>query len=146
MYIKTTILFFIFTLFSLPVSAEQCEPTPHRTTGTHYKPVTIEKINVGKGVFVRGQVLSAFDCKPVSNATIAHWQGGEKGRYEDYLYAYMFADEHGHYEFETEWPNMATPHIHFIITADGFSTLETQWIGRERQAEIKFGLLYFFHN
>lgn len=123
------------------VSAENCKPTPHRTTGTHYKPVTEQIINVSKGVIVRGQVLSAPNCKPVANAKIAHWQAGEKGRYVDELRAYMFTDEQGRFEFQTEWPNMPSPHIHFIVTADGHETLETQWIGSKRQTEINFDMV-----
>ena len=133
-------LFFVM-LSPINAIAENCEPTQHRTTGTHYKPVTVEKVNVSKGVIVRGRVLSEIGCKPISNAKIAHWQGSEKGRYEDYLYAYMFTDEKGSYEFETEWPNMPTPHIHFIVTAKGYKTLETQWIGSERQNLIVFDMV-----
>ena len=121
--------------------ADKCEPTPHRTTGNHYKPVTEQKINVSKGVIVRGRILAAPNCTPVPNAKIAHWQGGEQGRYENHLYAYMFADEEGRYEFETEWPNMSIPHIHFIVTSDGYQVLETQWVGNERQKEINFDMV-----
>ena len=134
-------VFVILFLTPLGLHAEKCEPTPHRSTGTHYKPVTEEKVNISKGVIVRGQILAASDCTPVANAKIAHWQGGEEGRYRDYLYAYMFSDENGKYEFETEWPNMPTPHIHFIVTADGYNELETQWIGSERQKEINFDMV-----
>lgn len=141
MYSIKSIALLIIMMVPLSVSAENCEPTPHRTTGTHYKPVTEQKINVGKGVVVRGQVLGAPDCEPVANAKIAHWQGGEKGRYVDELRAYMFTDEQGHFEFQTEWPNMPSPHIHFIVTADGYEILETQWIGSERQTEINFDMV-----
>ena len=134
-------VFVILFLTPLGLHAEKCEPTPHRSTGTHYKPATEEKVNISKGVIVRGQILAAPYCTPVANAKIAHWQGGEEGRYRDYLYAYMFSDENGKYEFETEWPNMPTPHIHFIITADGYNELETQWIGSERQKEINFDMV-----
>ena len=121
--------------------AEPCEPTPHRTTGTHYKPVTEQKVNVSKGVIVRGRILAAPDCQPIANAKVAHWQGGEQGQYTDALRAFMYADEQGYFQFETEWPNMPIPHIHFIITADGYQKLETQWIGDERQTEIEFDMV-----
>ena len=133
----------LMTLLITPLGllAENCPPTPNRSTGTHYKPVTEKKVNISKGVSVRGQILSATDCTPIANAKIAHWQGGEEGRYRDYLRAYMFSDEQGYFEFETEWPNMSTPHIHFIVTADGFNKLETQWIGPTRQKEINFDMV-----
>ena len=65
----------------------------------------------------------------------------KNGRYQDRLRAYMFTDEQGRFEFETEWPNMPTPHIHFIVTAEGYEILETQWIGDERQTQIEFDMV-----
>jgi len=136
-------IFASIILFSLSThgNAAECIPTPHRTTGTHYKPVTMEKTDVSKGVIVKGQVLAAPDCKPVANAKVAHWQAGEQGRYTDRLRAYLFTDSSGRYQFETEWPNMHTPHIHFIVTADGYNTLETQWIGDERLKQLVFNMV-----
>ena len=137
---KIIIGIFLFA-FSAHAIAADCTPTPHRTTGTHYKPVTMERTDVSKGVVVKGQIFSAPDCKPVVNAKVAHWQAGEQGRYLDRLRAYLFTDASGRYRFETEWPNMQTPHIHFIVTADRYNTLETQWVGDERQKEIVFNMV-----
>ncbi len=130
-------------LCTLPLAAlaADCTPTPHRTTGTHYKPVTEQKGNVSTGILVRGRILAAPDCTPVANARVAHWQAGENGRYVDRLRAYLYSDANGRYEFETEWPNLFTPHIHFIVTADGYDILETQWIGRERANRIEFDMV-----
>ena len=119
----------------------ECMPTPHRTTGTHYEPVTVEKTNIGKGLMVSGRILSSADCKPIANARVAHWQAGENGRYTDKLRAFLYSDTDGRYQFETEWPNLNPPHIHFIITAEGFETLETQWRGNERLTHIKFDMV-----
>ncbi len=77
----------------------------------------------------------------MANAKIAHWQAGESGEYTDALRAYMFSDAQGRYTFETEWPNMAFPHIHFIVTADGHRVLETQWVGSQRQTSINFDMV-----
>ncbi len=90
------------------------------------------------GVIVRGRILAAPDCTPVANARVAHWQADENGRYVDGLRAYLFSDASGKYEFETEWPNLFTPHIHFIVMAEGHEVLETQWIGDERTNLIVF--------
>ena len=121
--------------------ADTCIPTPHRTTGTHYEPVTTQKINISKGVVVRGKVLGMPDCKPVTSAKLAHCQAGEDGRYSDRLRAYMYTDSDGQYTFETEWPNISPPHIHYIVTAEGYETLETQWVGSNRQAVIEFTIV-----
>ena len=121
--------------------ANDCIPTPHRTTGTHYEPVTTQKTNVGQGLVVSGQVLATPECTPVANAKVAHWQAGENGRYSDTLRAYLFTDDQGRFQFETEWPNLNPPHIHFIVTAPGHEVLETQWIGDTRQKKIDFKMV-----
>ena len=140
MRILLSVLLLILLLPTHAFAEGDCEPTLHRTTGTHYKPVTVEKVNVSTGITVKGQILD-WDCQPIPNAKISHWQGGESGRYEDRLYAYMYADAEGKYEFESEWPNLPTPHIHFIIEADGYDVLETQWRGRERLEVIEFNMV-----
>jgi len=119
----------------------ECIPTPHRTTGTHYKPVTVQKVDVSQGIVVSGRVLAAPDCTPVPAAKVAHWQAGEQGKYVDRLRAYLFSDKNGHYRFQTEWPNLASPHIHFIVTAAGYETLETQWRGHARVNIIEFDIV-----
>ena len=121
--------------------AAECAPTPHRTTGTHYKPVTEQKENVSSGLVVRGRILAAPDCSPVANAKVAHWQAGKEGEYVDRLRAYMFADKNGYFEFETEWPNLAVPHIHFIVTTEGYHGLETQWVGFRRTELVEFDMV-----
>jgi len=119
-------------VLAAPVLADNCVPTLHRTTGTHYEPVTVQKTDIGKGVIVRGQVLTAPECKPLAGAKVAHWQAGEDSGYSDRLRAYLFSDADGRFKFETEWPNLQPPHIHFIVTAEAYDTLETQWLGDER--------------
>ena len=134
----------ILTLVLTPattVIANTCEPTPHRTTGTHYEPVTQSKVNISQGVVVMGKILQSPDCEPVGGAKIAHWQADENGEYVDRLRAYLYSDENGHYQFETEWPNLSIPHIHFIVTKDGYEVLETQWVGSQKTELIEFNLI-----
>ena len=121
--------------------AADCLPTPHRTTGTHYEPVTEQRGDLGTGVRVHGRILGAPDCAPVPDARIAHWQAGEDGRYADRLRAYLYSDAQGRYAFGTEWPALRPPHIHFIVTAEGYEVLETQWIGDERTDRIEFDMV-----
>ena len=120
--------------------AQNCSPTPHRTTGTHYKPVTEHKLNISSGVTVTGRILEALTCKPVSNARVAHWQAGSDGHYQDRLRAYLITNAKGEYTFETEWPALSVPHIHFIITTDGYDQLETQWRGTTKTGQIQFDM------
>lgn len=140
MYCKTLLLIATITAITMPAQARECIPTAHRTTGTHYEPVTEQKVNVSKGVLIQGQVLNAA-CQPVANAKVAHWQAGENGRYSDKLRAYLFTDKNGYYQFETEWPNLNPPHIHFIVSAQGYEVLETQWIGHTPIKNIQFDMV-----
>jgi len=134
-------IFLSLLCVSMTASAFDCIPTAHRTTGTHYKPVTEAKLDVSKGVIVSGKVLVAPDCTPLANARVAHWQAGEDGTYQDRLRAYLLTDMEGHYQFETEWPNLSPPHIHFIVSKENFKTLETQWIGGQRIDKIEFDMV-----
>lgn len=134
-----TVIFLCFLPYT--AMAETCHPTPHRTTGTHYAPVTVHKVNVSEGVTVRGRILAAPKCIPVANAKIAHWQADKNGKYVDRLRAFLFSDANGYFEFETEWPNLSPPHIHFIVTAEGYEVLETQWRGDEPTSLIKFDMV-----
>lgn len=121
--------------------AAECIPTPHRSTGTHYEPVTEQKTNISRGIVVRGRILATPDCTPVANAKIVHWQADKNGEYVDRLRAYLFSDKAGGYEFETEWPALSIPHIHFIVTAEGYRKLETQWVGSDRVKSIDFDMV-----
>jgi len=135
------ILMISISLLSGALAAQECVPTPHRTTGTHYKPVTQQDGDVGKGFKFRGRILLSPDCTPVANARVAHWQAGKDGRYRDALRAYLQSDEQGYFQFETEWPNLLPPHIHFIVSKEGYDTLETQWIGGKQTTDAYFEMV-----
>lgn len=135
---------FVTTIGLLCISAigsADCIPTPHRTTGTHYEPVKLQRGDMGKGLAFSGRVLATPDCTPVAGARVAHWQAGEDGRYQDRFRGYLFTDAQGQFAFETEWPNLVPPHIHFIVTKEGYDVLETQWIGSKRQATVGFDMV-----
>jgi hypothetical protein len=139
----TVLVMGLFTavLMSATVFAKECEPTPTMFEGTHTKPITEEQTDIGKGLVIQGQVLAAPDCRPVPGAMIAHWQAGEKGRYVDHLRAWQISGEGGGYRFETEWPALATPHIHFTVTAEGYHPLTTQWVGDEPVDRVEFDII-----
>ncbi len=124
-----------------PAFGADCLPTPGMTAGTHQKENVPNKVNISKGVVVSGRILSARDCKPISKARVQHWQAAESGEYEDRLRAYLLADDQGRYRFETEWPNLQIPHIHFRVHAPGHRGLDTQWVGGERAKQINFDIV-----
>ena len=126
---------------SATVHATECSPTPPMLEGTHFKPVTQEQVDVGQGLVVHGRVLAAPDCRPVPGARIAHWQAGEKGRYVDHLRAWLVSDVDGSYHFETEWPGLPVPHIHFTVTAEGYRPVTTQWVGDEPVERVEFDII-----
>ena len=123
--------------------AAECRPTPSQTIGTHYEPekAVRQDGDLGEGFVMSGRVLSARDCKPLANVKITHWQVGEAGRYLERFYAWRMSDENGAYRFETEWPNIRPPHVHFIVDAPGYKRLVTQWIGRAPVFEASFDLV-----
>lgn len=131
----------VLPVLAVQGSAGECIPTPQRSTGTRYEPVTLEKIDISQAMVFKGMVLAAPDRMPVANAKPAHWQAGENGRYVDRLRACLYTDSRGCYQFETEWPNLNAAQIHFIVTVEGYKTLETQWVGNDRRAEIVFNLV-----
>lgn len=116
---------------SLPAIAADCAPTPAMFQGTHYAPVSVQKVDVGKGMVFAGTVRSASGCVHIPGARIAHWQTNSAGYYVDALRAYLHAGTDGGYRFETEWPGAPIPHVHFIVSAPGYRTLTTQWVGEQ---------------
>lgn len=146
MIIKTlsVLCFALLVLFKTGLlNAElKCEPTTEHFLGNSYIPnVAKLKVDIGKGLVMQGRVLSAIDCKPVADAVIEHWQAGDSGEYEMHLRAFTLSLPDGSYRFETEWPNMSTPHIHFIVTAENHTRLVTQWIPDEKTDSATFDLV-----
>lgn len=135
------ILLMLLSVSCVYAQQSSCSVTPHRTTGTHYKAVTEHRQDISKGLVVSGTVMSYPDCVTVANARVAHWQAGEDGRYQDRLRAYLYTDVDGQFRFETEWPRLKPPHIHFIVSAPGMQTIETQWVGAERVKNIVFNIV-----
>jgi len=125
------------------MAADQpCAATPAKPMGNnHIANVAPFKVNVGKGLTLKGRVLSATNCQPIADAVIEHWQAGNLGTYEKHLRAFTFSLPDGSYELETEWPNMPVPHIHFIVTADHHSKLITQWIPGNKTESTTFDLI-----
>ena len=117
--------------------------TDVKVTFTHYdiSKATHQPGDLGRGLLMHGRVLSAKDCIPLAGVKIIHWQAGEQGQYVDRLYAWRLTDDQGGYRFETEWPALRPPHIHFLGEAPGQRPLATQWISRERVRDAQFDLV-----
>ena len=140
MRISTLVSFLAISPVTL---SADCPPTPGRTMGTHYD-ISMAKHrpgDLGKGLLMQGRVLSAADCRPLAGVKIIHWQAGEQGRYVDRLYAWRLTDDEGAYRFETEWPALRPPHVHFLVEVPGYRPLATQWVSRERVNEARFDLV-----
>ena len=127
-------------LAPMSVYAESCPPTPTMSTGTHFEPITQERVDIGEGLLVQGRILNTA-CEPVAGAKIAHWQANNAGVYVDSLRAFLYSDAKGGYRFNTEWPAAFVPHIHFIVTAEGYRTLTTQWVGERTTERIRFDMV-----
>lgn len=140
---RLLLLGFLLCLLPFAVVAADCEPTPGRTIGTHYDigKATHQPGDLGKGLLMRGRVLSAEGCRPLAGIKLIHWQAGEAGRYVDRLYAWRLTDDNGAFRFETEWPALRPPHIHFQVEAPGYRPLATQWIADERVDEAHFDIV-----
>ncbi len=136
MRLTILILMFVSLLLLSPAVASECTKTPTMGMGTHYKEINTHKVDISTGLVINGSVLSAKDCIPIAVARIAHWQTNKEGFYVDNLRAFLFSSDNGQYRFETEWPGAPVPHIHFIVTADGYEKLVTQWVGAEPVEQI----------
>ena len=123
--------------------ATECTPTPGRTIGTHYdlSKATHQPGDLGQGLLMQGRVLSAADCRPLAGVRVVHWQAGKQGQYLDRLYAWRLTDQDGAYRFETEWPALRPPHIHFQVEVPGYRPLATQWVADGRVDEVRFDLV-----
>ena len=110
-------------------SEYKCKPTRPDMEGPFYKPGAPVRTSVGKGYMLKGKVLSAGDCRPISGARIELWQTGPDGNYDDDHRATVFSEQTGEYSFESNMPpgySGRPPHIHMRMSADGFETLITQ--------------------
>jgi len=137
----------LLSMFSVLAVHAECTPTPDRSPGLHYKPVTQFEPNTGKGLRFNGFVRSAVDCKGIVDAKIGHWQANAKGWYDDDHRAYVTSNKLGMYSFNTDWPpaeKNRPPHLYFIVIANGYKTLITRWdsIGvKSPQASMDFVLV-----
>ncbi len=135
----------LMLLIALPVAHaedQECAITPASHLGNNYKAnVATLTTSMGKGLVINGRVLAAKSCSPIEDAIIEIWSAGNDGKYHDRLRAYALTLPDGSFEFETEWPNISPPHVHFIVTAGGYSKLVTQWVPDEKVDRVDLDLI-----
>lgn len=130
-----------YMIIATQAYAADCKASPQMSMGTHFKPITQHKINIGQGLKVKGVILSTQGCMPIANTRIEHWQMNTEGEYIDELRAYLMSDTNGEFTFETEWPGSDVPHIHFIVHAEGYKKLIYVWIASEKTESIELKLI-----
>lgn len=121
-----------------------CPPTPEDEMGPFYRPGAPLRTSIGEGYITEGQVRSATDCTPISQARIEFWMTNNEGRYDQERRATFFSGQQGQYRFESNVPALYTgrpPHIHIRVSAAGFHTLVTQHYPIKGADQGKFDLV-----
>lgn len=117
-----------------------CPPTRPDSLGPFYQPEAPVRDAVGSGFELTGRVRRATTCAPVPGARIEVWLAGPDGRYDDAHRATLFADPSGAYRFQSDFPpdyGSRPAHIHLRVTAQGHTTLVTQFYpGKGAQSGI----------
>ncbi len=122
----------------------RCAPTAEDVEGPFYKPGASVRASTGSGLSVRGKVLGAPDCRPLSGARIEWWQANSAGEYDDAHRGTRTASAEGEYAFTTDFPGkypFRPRHIHFKASAPGFAPLTTQLYLRGGEASVTFDLV-----
>lgn len=146
-------LFFILALLllaeltgapSVAKEARRCIPTRPDADGPFYRAGAPERNRIGEGYILSGAVLSSTDCSPLPGAKIEIWLNGPNGRYGDQWRATLYADQNGHYRFESHRPvpyGSRPPHVHLIVNAPGHAELITQHYPQQSVTSSTFDLV-----
>jgi protocatechuate 3,4-dioxygenase beta subunit len=114
---------------ALTGGATTCKPTEPDMLGPFYKSGAPVRSSVGRGYVMTGIVKSSEDCSVIKGARIEFWLVGPGGSYDDDHRATVFSDAAGSYRFESNVPKPYSgrpPHIHIMVSAEGYKTLVTQ--------------------
>jgi len=121
-----------------------CRPTRYEEIGPFYRPNAPVRDQVGRGYHLTGTVLSSGDCRPLTRARIEFWLVNPQGEYDDAHRATVFAGRRGKYRFQCNRPSDYVgrkPHIHIMVSAEGYEQLITQHYPRENASEGVFDLV-----
>jgi catechol 1,2-dioxygenase len=126
------------------LAAPACRPSPSDVEGPFYIPGAPTRISTGSGLVIRGRLLGAPDCRPLSGGRVEWWQTDRRGRYDDAHRGSQNVDSDGSYRFVTDFPGVYAgrpPHIHFKANATGYRTLTTQLYFRGGETEARFDIV-----
>jgi protocatechuate 3,4-dioxygenase beta subunit len=148
LYALVFILFFaslaMFAVLAETGRTETCKPTETDMLGPFYKPGAPVRSAVGKGYIMAGTVKSAGDCSVIKDARIEFWLVNPEGSYDDDHRATVFSDVKGSYRFESNTPQPyfgRPPHIHIMVSAEGYKTLITQHYPEKGKTRATFDLV-----
>lgn len=129
---------------------EKCATTPPSIEGPYWRPNAPFRTNLrgddvdrkGETLIVSGRVTSNRDCQPIAAALLDVWQADENGEYDldkklddtvFLLRGRLRTNERGEFRLETVRPapygvmgRQRPEHIHFKISAPGYSGVTTQ--------------------
>lgn len=122
------LIFALSILFSLGAEAQL--NTPNHREGAPYRAKLSPPHAEGTVLVVSGRVHDARG-QGIAAATLDAFQADANGEYDTVGHQYrarILTDEQGRFEFETIVPSNygPPPHIHFIVSADGFKRKNTE--------------------
>ena len=126
------------------VAAQTCRPTRPDAEGPFYVPGAPIRTSTGSGLVIRGRLLGAPDCRPLSGGEIEWWQTDRRGRYDDAHRGRQNVAPDGSYRFVTDFPGVypgRPSHIHFKAKAPGYRRLTTQLYLRGGETEVGFDIV-----
>lgn len=127
---QTSVALLAAVLVVAPLAAQ----TPNHREGAPFRAKLSPPHAEGQVLVVQGLVTDASTDKGVAHAVLDAFQADAEGDYDADGFEYrarVLTDEEGRFEFETIIPSNygPVPHIHFIVTADGY---------RERRTDMYF--------
>jgi len=122
----------VTVLVALPLPAQ----TPNHLEGAPFRAKLSPPHAEGEVLVVTGRVTDKTTGEGVAHAVLDAFQADAKGHYDTEGFEYrarVLTDEQGRFEFETIVPSNygPAPHIHFYVTADGYSELRTDMYFRD---------------
>jgi len=124
--------------------AQACVPTRSDVEGPFYVPEAPVRTSTGSGLVVRGRLLGAPDCRPLSRGRIEWWQTGPGGRYDEAHRGTQKVSADGSFRFSTDFPGVypgRPPHIHFKAYAPGYRDLTTQLYLNGGETDVGFDIV-----